>query len=138
MKETLAFQVLILYRDFLAYTTGKLKEIGLSFGLMPLVLYTGKHPGCLQKELREALHLDWGYSQRSIEKLVETGFMTKEHEGNPSGNSLHLTERGEKAFQLCHTVFDDWDKLRTKDFTDEEKETLSSLLKKAGNTGLKI
>ena len=78
MKDTFAFQVLVLYREFLAYTKKELKALGLSFGQMPLIVYAGKHPGCMQADLTRALQLDWGYSQRSVGKLVETGFMTKE------------------------------------------------------------
>ena len=59
MKDTFAFQVLVLYREFLAYTKKELKALGLSFGQMPLIVYAGKHPGCMQADLTRALQLDW-------------------------------------------------------------------------------
>ena len=60
MKETLAFHIAALYRQFLAYTTEELKKAGLSFGQMPLIIYTGKHPGCTQADMTKMLRLDWG------------------------------------------------------------------------------
>lgn len=130
MRDTLAFQITALYRDFLAYTGDALKKLGLNFGQMPLILYAGKHPGCTQAELTRALKLDWGYSQRSVAKLVESGFMKKQQDREKSGNRLHLTEMGKAAFDVCHRVFGDWDGIHTEGLTSEEKETLLLLLRK--------
>ena len=128
MRETMAFQIIILYRQFLAYTKQELKKLGLSFGLMPLVIYVGKHPNCTQAELTKALRLDWGYSQRSVTRLTDAGFMTKEC--REEGNCLALTERGKQAFDVSHRVFEEWDERRMKDLTDHEKSTVTGLLKK--------
>ena len=130
MKETLAFRIVALYRDFLAYTTEELKAIGLNFGQMPLIVYTGKHPGCTQADLRKNLNLDWGYSQRSIARLVDTGFMTKERSEESACSRLDLTDRGREAFDLCHRVFESWDHIKMKDLSAEEKKTLPALLRK--------
>ena len=129
MKETLAFQIVILYREFLAYTTKELKALGLNFGQMPLIVYTGKHPGCTQADLTKALRLDWGYSQRSITKLVDSGFMTKEHKEDFSCYYLNLTEKGSLAFDECHKVFKDWDQMKMKDLSDDEKSEIVASLK---------
>ena len=130
MRNTFAFQITVLYREFLAYTTAELKKLGLSFGQMPLILYVGKHPDCTQAELTRALRLDWGYSQRSIAKLVESGFMNKVADKIKPGNCLNLTEKGESAFAACHEVFPSWDRLHADRITSEEKETLLLLLHK--------
>ena len=137
MRETLAFQIVTLYREFLAYTTGELKALGLNFGQMPMLLYTGKHPGCTQSDLTRDLKLDWGYSQRSITKLVDGGFMTKEYSDESACNCLALTEKGREAFQVSHTVFDEWDRLKTDVLTPEERTELLRLLGKltAGEKG---
>ena len=130
MKDTAAFQITVLYRDFLAYTTDALKKQGLSFGQMPLILYVGKHPDCTQADLTKDLKLDWGYSQRSITKLVESGFMKKELNREKSGNRLNLTETGRDAFDACHQVFESWDESHGDRLIAEEKETLLRLLRK--------
>ena len=128
MKETFSFQILVLYREFLAYTKEKLKDLGLNFGQMPLILYTGKHPGCSQTDLTKALRLDWGYSQRSIAKLAEAGFMTKEYDEEKSCNRLELTKLGERAFEVCHSVFDSWDQIKLAEVSEKEKAALIEAL----------
>ena len=128
MRNTVEFQITVLYRDFLACTTEALKKLGLNFGQMPLILYVGKHPDCNQADLTRNLKLDWGYSQRSIVKLVDGGFMNREPD--KSGNRLHLTEKGETAFAVCHEVFGSWDSIHTDKLTAQEKETLFLLLSK--------
>ena len=73
MFQTLAFYATVFHRDFAAYTTARLQKLGLSFGLLFPLIYVGKHPGCSQAQLTSALGLDWGYSQRSITRLVDEG-----------------------------------------------------------------
>ena len=130
MKETMAFHIMALYRDFLAYTTKELKALGVSFGQMPLILYTGKHPGCTQADLTRVLRLDWGYSQRSISKLADAGFLSKEYNEEKACNCLTLTEHGKTVFDTSHRVFQSWDDSRTDGLSAEEKETLFLLLSK--------
>ena len=45
--------ILTLHRRFAAYTTQRLQELGLSFGMMYFVIYVGKHPGCTPSELTQ-------------------------------------------------------------------------------------
>ena len=130
MKETMAFQIMRLHRDFLAYTTEELKGLGLSFGQMPLILYAGKHPGCTQADLTKMLRLDWGYSQRSVTKLVEAGFLEKEYDAEKGSNCLTLTDRGREVFDASHKVFRSWDQTRANGLTEEEQQTLLLLLSK--------
>ena len=88
----------------------------------------GKHPGTTPSDLTEALHLDWGHSQRCITKLVENGFLTKEKAGRRY--QLDLTEKGREAFAISHQVFFDWDEKRLAVLTEEERQTLFALLRK--------
>ena len=78
--------------------------------------------------MTSALHVDWGHSQRSITKLVEDGFMTKEKQGR--SYVLNLTPKGQQAFELSHQVFADWDAQRLSGLTQAERETLMGLLGK--------
>lgn len=116
-------------KRFSAYTTQRLQELGLSFGLMYFVIYVGKHPDCSPSELTKDLHLDWGYSQRSLIRLAEDGFLTREKVGR--SYRLNLTEKGETAFAVCHQVFYDWDARNLNGLTAEEQRQLLSLLQKA-------
>lgn len=129
MFQTLAYYATVFHRSFTAYTTRRLQQLGLNFGSLFPVIYVGKHPGCTQAELTEALGLDWGYSQRSITRLVEEGFLTREKSGR--AYHLDLSSRGQEAFRVSHQVFFDWDKQALAALGKEEQEQLFSLLAKA-------
>ena len=126
---TISSCILTLNKRFSAYTTQRLQELGLSFGLMYFVIYVGKHPDCSPSELTKDLHLDWGHSQRSLIRLTEDGFLTREKVGR--SYHLNLTEKGETAFSVCHRVFYDWDAQNLNGLTAEEQRQLLSLLQKA-------
>lgn len=128
MFQTLAFYATAFHRDFAAYTTARLQKLGLSFGLLFLLIYVGKHPGCSQAQLTSALGLDWGYSQRSITRLVDEGFLAREKSGRVY--RLGLSARGEEAFALSHQVFFDWDREKLASLEPEERRQLLELLAK--------
>ena len=129
MFQTLAYYSTVFHRSFTAYTTRRLQQLGLNFGSLFPVIYVGKHPGCTQSELTEALGLDWGYSQRSITRLVEEGFLTREKSGR--AYHLDLSPKGQEAFQVSHQVFFDWDKQALAALDGAEREQLFALLAKA-------
>ena len=129
MENTLAFTITYLYKDFLAYSTGELKKLGLSFGQLPFILYIAKHPGCTQSELTKHLRMDWGHSQRSITKLVEEEFIEKKYlTGDRKSYHLYLTSTGRQAFDASHNFFDAWDKIQLKSLSEDEQQQLLSLL----------
>ena len=130
MKDTMAFQIAALYRDFLSYAKKELKQLGLSFGLMPIVIYTGKHPGCAHSDMTREMGLDWGYSQRSVSKLCDSDFLVREFDESSSCHHLTLTARGRQAFDVCHSVFSDWDQMKEETISPEEKELIIKLLRK--------
>ena len=131
MQNTLSYYSTILYKDFLAFATDEMLKLDLNYGSLPFIIYVGKYPDCTPTALKNALAIDWGYTQRSITKLVDSGFMTKEK--TPShGRTYHLnlTEKGQQAFRLSHQVFFSWDDLKLGVLNPEEKEQLFELLKK--------
>lgn len=130
-QKTLSFYIAMMYRSFSSFTSQKMQEAGLHFGLLFFIIYIGKHPGCSPSQLRESLSLDWGHSQRCITQLTDKGFITKEKEGRHY--ILHLTEQGQNAFSIAQHVFFDWDESVLQTFTEEEKNQLFLLLEKAAN-----
>ena len=116
--STLSYYTTELYKEFAAYTTEKLHELGLNFGQMYFIIYVGKHPECTPSELTSALKLDWGHSQRSVAKLAEDGFLIKEKK----------SPLGKQAFDVCHQVLFDWDATKLTGLTNEEQQLLLNLL----------
>ena len=125
--STLSYYTTELYKEFAAYTTEKLHELGLNFGQMYFIIYVGKHPECTPSELTSALKLDWGHSQRSVAKLAEDGFLIKEKKSGRSYR-LTLTPLGKQAFDVCHQVLFDWDATKLTGLTNEEQQLLLNLL----------
>ena len=128
MFNTLAYYATAFHRSFTVYTSQQLQQLGLNFGSLFLVIYVGKHPDCTQAELTEALGLDWGYSQRSVARLVQEGFLLREKTGR--ANHLNLSPKGQQAFAVGHQVFFDWDQSALRALTEPEREQLFSLLAK--------
>lgn len=129
MFQTLAYFSTVFYRQFTDYTTRRLQELGLHFGSLFPVIYVGKHPGCTQAELTANLGLDWGHSQRTVARLVEDGFLTREKSGR--AYRLNLSEKGQQAFAVSHQVFFDWDREVLASLSGDERTQLLSLLAKA-------
>ena len=125
--STLSYYTTELYKEFAAYTTEKLHELGLNFGQMYFIIYVGKHPECTPSELTSALKLDWGHSQRSVAKLAEDGFLIKEKKSGRSYR-LTLTPLGPDSLDVCHQVLFDWDATKLTGLTNEEQQLLLNLL----------
>lgn len=133
MTETLSYFITYLHQDFSRYCDERLKELGLTRGLLFFILYVGRHPDCSPKELGEALRMDAGHAARSIAKLEEGGFLLQEQ--NPQDRRAHLlrlTEQGEAAFRVSHELFGQWDAAALAGLDGGERETLLALLRKVG------
>lgn len=131
MKELLTISscILLLDKDFSAYAAQQLQALGLNFGQIYFIIYVGKHPDCTPAALTADLHLDWGHSHRSLSKLEEDGFLTRQKQGR--SYHLHLTEKGDAAFAVCHQVLFDWDAQHLQGLGEDEKKQLLHLLQKA-------
>ena len=127
-RQTVAYSTTVLFRDFSDFTSRQLQQLGLNRGMLFLILYVGKHPGCSQAELTEALGLDWGYGQRSILKLVEDGFLLREKHGR--AYHLDLSKKGQEAFAVSHQMFFDWDQENLCCLDASEQAQLLALLEK--------
>ena len=129
INQSLSFCITVLYRDFLSFTESELHTIGLNFGQLPFILYIGKHPDCTPTDVKNQLHMDWGYAQRCIARLEAGGFICKEKQ-NGRAYHLKLTALGEEAFKRSHTVFFNWDEMAKQSLEGDEEIILQSLFEK--------
>ena len=128
-QKTFSYYSTLFYRSFAAYAGERLRQMGLNFGHLFLVVYIGKKPGCSPSDMMRSQKLDWGHCQRSIDRLVADGFIMREKAGR--SYRLNLTEKGQEAFEIAHQVFFDWDEQNLTALDDEEKNQLLTLLQKA-------
>lgn len=131
MEKTLAFDVMILRKDFVRYCNERLSEIGLSQSMLYFVLYVGKNPGTSPKHLAGGLQMDFGYVTRNLIQLEADGFLIqKVNPKDRRSHTLNLTEKGQQAFNLSHQLFDQWDRHALSVLTAEEKKQLKRLMEK--------
>lgn len=121
--DTLAYYISILKADFQYFCLDKLKEFGVTKGLLFFVIYIGKHPGCLPKEVSKNLQVDAGYTTRAVLHLSELGLALSEpNKQDRRQKSLFLTEKGEFVFQKILQLFSAWDDRVTKGWSQEETD----------------
>ena len=131
MEESISRCILALKRDFSQFCARELAEMGLAQGLMFFVIYLGRHPGTSPGQLAEALRADTGHTARSVEKLVQGGFV--ERRRNPEDHrafQLRLTPQGEEAFAGIRGLFARWDGEAAQGLSPGEARELSRLLGK--------
>ena len=75
---------------------------------------------------------DSGHTTRSVEKLVQQGFMTRTRsQQDKRAVVLELTEQGREAFVQAGRWFHQWEAQRTQGMSPEEVAQLKGLLQKA-------
>lgn len=130
-EGSLALSISGLRHHFQDVCSMRLKSLGLTPALLYFLLYVGKHPGCTQRQMNDALCVDVGYATRSVAKLVEAGYL--EQRANPSdgrSNLLYLTPEGERAYGYGRRVVGEWNDVALGCLEPEEAETLNALLGK--------
>ena len=128
-QKALSYYIAMLYRSFCGFHRRQAAGSRTKFRAFVFIVYIGKKPNCTPSELTKALSLDWGHSQRCINRLTDDGFITKEKSGRHY--LLNLTERGQEALKPPTGLFFDWDDRFMTNLTAKEKEQLLALLEKA-------
>ena len=131
MEESISRSVMALKRDFSQFCNQELTQMGLAPGLMFFIIYLGRHPESSPGKLAAALRADTGHTARSVEKLVQGGFV--ERRRNPEDHrafQLRLTPRGEEAFAGIRGLFARWDGEAVQGLSPEEARELRRLLGK--------
>ncbi len=131
MNKGLAYYISMLRREFVISCSHRLQDYDLTVGLLYPILYIGNHPGCSPKEVIQALRLDWGQGQRSLDKLENRELLQKEK--NPADRRvylLRLTEKGQEIFQKSRDMTTAWNMEKLSVLTEEEQKMLMSLLKR--------
>lgn len=133
MQHKLSYFVRVLHKDFSSFCNTKLQELGLSQGLLYFILYIGKHPDCSPGNLSQKLDFDSGHTTRSIDKLVNTGFVLRiKSNQDKRAYILQLTEKGQQAFEASYSLFSQWDAKVFENISREDRQQLISLLAKLG------
>lgn len=129
MERTLANTVIALRRDFVEFCGPELQKLGISQGLLYFIIYIGKRPQCSLGDLSAGLGMDTGHTTRSIDKLVHTGFVTRDKDTcDGRVRVLDLTPMGKDVYERSHRLFEEWDQTVLQKITAQEQETLFRIL----------
>ena len=76
-RKTLSYYATLLYRNFSAFTSNRLQQFGLNYGLLFFIVYIGKKPNCTPSELTKELALDWGTVSDALPALSAMGLLQR-------------------------------------------------------------
>ena len=90
-----------------------------------------RQDGIRQEDLTLKLNIDKGTTARAIKKLEAEGFIIKkEDKDDKRAYRIFITDKGIHHRDAIYKVAKEWENNLTKNLTEEEKETMISLLKK--------
>ena len=121
------------YKDFKKYCEEKLKPYKLTNGLYYYLIFVYKKPGCKLNEISKSLSLDKAQTTRSIQKLIDYGYVKKEvNENDRKSFKIYTTESGKDVMNEIINLFSEWEEERlVKNFSQDEIQTLQKLLQKS-------
>lgn len=84
-----------------------------------------------QKDIARSMDVSAATIAVSLKKLKKGGYINKEmDEGDNRFNQITITEKGNRVVEQSKQIFESTDRKVLEGFTEEEKSTLSALLKK--------
>lgn len=121
-----------LYRVTQCYTDEALKKYELSNGTYPFLMRLSYNEGISQNQISRELGVDKAMSARSINKLIELGYVIKEQDENDSrAYKLYLTDKAKAAIPEIKDIIFNWIDIITADFDENEKDEIVRLSEKA-------
>lgn len=131
MVPGFAYFVSVLRKDFVTECSRKLAQDHITLSLLYPILYIGKHPSCSPKELTQALKMDWGFTQRSLDKLASEHLISRQRdEKNRRCYHLELTDDGCRLYHKSHDLIRAWNEQKLSVLTPDEQAQLTTLLEK--------
>lgn len=106
-------------------------EAGLYHGQLPILEVVDQNNGCTQKELAEKLHVSAPSITNSIKRLERKELLNKTFDDKDSRYSkITITDKGKEITRQTRVCFDAVDEKCLQCLSDEEKESLYSLIRK--------
>ncbi|MFZ5944492.1 MAG: MarR family winged helix-turn-helix transcriptional regulator [Bacillota bacterium] len=121
----------VLHRLGQIYLDRELQPFNLSSGQIIFLLALFKEDGVSQEKLATFLCIDKGTTARAIAKLEEAGFVNRQNcPLDKRINKIFLTEKSLEIKPKLLKIINIWTTQLTKDFSEEEKGLILSLLNK--------
>lgn len=123
--KSFAFYIALLRKDFVAYCSERLAELGVTYGQLFILIYISKRRECSPKDICEFLKLDAGQMNRTLSKLIENDCITqRKSTKDKRANIVSLTEKGSKIVEISHSLFYQWDEKVLAGMDETNRQTL--------------
>lgn len=122
-------QISITYRCAMRFRETELADTGLAGCQTPYLTTLFRQPGISQEELARSLNVNKSTVTRQLSTLEEKGYIRRETSAADRRILLvYPTERALDLKERIYRCYRDWSSYLTQDFTEYEKEMLSSLM----------
>ena len=122
-------QISITYRCAMRFREKELADTGLAGCQTPYLTALSRRPGITQEELARELNVNKSSVTRQLAALEEKGWVRRE--GDPHDKRslrVYPTQQTQEMMSRIFACYGAWNAYLTKDFTEEEKATLSRLM----------
>jgi len=111
-----------------------LDETGIYHAQHRLLMEISRNPNASQIDIARLMDISAATIAVSLKKLEKEGYINREKDEDDNRlNKITITEKGNRVVEQSKQIFDATDQEVFKDFTEEEKCTLSDLLQKLDN-----
>lgn len=130
-RERIGKNISIVYRYSQVFLNPVLKEYNLGSGQYTFLIHLFDNNGINQEQLTELVKIDKANTARAINTLVEKGYVLKKvSEEDKRSYKLYTTEKAESIKDRLNSIFDSWNNILLKGFTESEEAELAAFLDK--------
>lgn len=120
-----------LLRDRKIFMGERLSRYGFSGPMYSMLLHVDRHPGATQDSIANHMYIDKSTVARRIKQMEELGYIRRETDlADRRQNNLYLTDSGKALVPTIRSYLSQWGQSVASDLTEEEQNTLLSLLSK--------
>ena len=131
MASTFHGELTVVYRCGVLYCGDQLAPLGLSNWQHTYILHICKNPGITQEGLVRLLYVNKSTVARQLAALEAEGFIRREaSETDAEEQAAAIVQKGEAALPEVRAALARWREYLTEDFTEEEREALSSMMQR--------
>ncbi len=121
----------ILYRSTQKYFDDKLKEFGIGYGQLVVLIILNENPNITMAEITKIGNFDKATISKSIQKLSKEGFVKFEaQENDRRSKKIILTQKAKTLISDIYSIRKDFTNIITKNMTIKEIEMMSILFDK--------
>lgn len=127
-----------IYRCTQVYMDKKLEKFEITMGTYPYLMVLNRRPGISQNEISKELNVDKAMSARTIKKLIELGYVTKEeNKEDIRAYKLYITDKAKSIIPEIVKSTSEWINILVEGSTEQEIETSLKFLASVLENGKK-